>query len=78
MSFAKREHLKSRKMNLNKPLQLAKKSRENSSLTFFLNTDTLYSLCCTKPLASDHANNKYYMGNFYNLIGLQQWYFSLI
>ena len=35
MSFAKTEHLKSRKMNLNKALQLAKKSRENSSLTFF-------------------------------------------
>ena len=57
MSFAKKEHWKIPKNEFKYGVVIGQKEKI-LPLKFFLNTDTSYSLCCTNPLASDHANNK--------------------
>ena len=57
MSFAKTENWKILKNEFKYGVVISQKEKI-LPLKFFLNTDTLYSLCCTNPLESDHANNK--------------------
>ena len=54
--FCKKRALKDPKNEV-KIRRCNKPKRKILPITFFLNTDTLYSLCCAKPSASDQASN---------------------